>query len=310
MKNNSNYQEELYAIANTLLLYYQNLPTLSFMRGKLGVAALFYKFSESSQHVHYANIADNIIRESFISFKTKKSTIFDWLEIGIGISYLIKHKFVDDDLISIVEDSKKLLLNVRPKIVKSIADSSELAWLGVYFLCTSENIRSPDSIMIDKSLSFFENFGTFIDFPQKETGAMLYFLFALITNKEYSKRILGLLKKIDDEIFRADIEFLHYDFRIIFYAFENMAKVYLPKLTDLVGSRTENYSDEYIFMTESFYATIFDIKARSPIPAGIYDLIKEKQGKITNENMSLIDGLAGIGLSLLENSNKSRNLSE
>lgn len=308
MKNNSNYQEELYAIANTLLLYYQNLPTLSFMRGKLGVAALFYKFSESNQHVHYANIADNIIRESFISFKTKKSTIFDWLEIGIGISYLIKNKFVEDDLISIVEDSKKLLLNVRPKIVKSIADNSELAWLGVYSLYTSKDIHTPDSVMVDKSLSFFENFRTFRDFPPKETGAMLYFLFALITNKEYSKRILGLLKKIDDEIFRADIEFVHYDFRIMFYAFEDMAKTHLPQLTDLVSSRIENYSDESIFLAESFYATIFDIKTRSPIPTGIYNVVKEKQGKITNENMSLIDGLTGVGLRLFENGNKSRDL--
>ncbi len=304
MKNNNNYQEELYAIANTLLLYYQNLPTLSFMRGKLGVAALFYKFSESNQHVHYANIADNIIRESFISFKTKKSTIFDWLEIGIGISYLIKNKFVEDDLISIVEDSKKLLLNVRPKIVKSIADNSELAWLGVYSLYTSKDIHTPDSVMVDKSLSFFENFRTFRDFPPKETGAMLYFLFALITNKEYSKRILGLLKKIDDEIFRADIEFVHYDFRIMFYAFEDMAKTHLPQLTNLVSSRIENYSDESIFLAESFYATIFDIKTSSPIPTGIYNVVKEKQGKITKENMSLIDGLTGLGLRLLENGNK------
>ena len=301
MKNNSTYREELYAISNTVLLYYQNLPNLSFMEGKLGVAALFYKFSESNEHGHYANIADNIIRESFISFKTKKSTIFDWLEIGIGISYLIKNKFVDEDLVSFINESKNLLLNVRPQIVKSIVNHTKLAWIGVYSLYTSKNATSPDTIMIDKSLSFFENFPTYTDFRPKETSAMLYFLFVLINNKEYSKRIRILLKKIDDEIFHPEVEFLNYDFLLIFYEFENIAKTYLPNLTSLVGSRMENYSDESIFLTKNFYSTIFNIKTRNTIPTTTYDLIKEKQGKITNENMSLINGLTGIGLGILRN---------
>ncbi len=303
MKNSIGFKDGLYAIANTLLLYFPMLPLLGFTEGRLGIAAFFYKLSDFCGHIQYSNIADDIVKDLFIRFKTKKIALFDLFEISIGISYLIKNEFIDEDFSLFLEDANEMLINFDPKTIKKADNNSKLVWVGMYVLTTLEKKDPSYDNLINKALDIFENFRNYSQLSPIDVNAVLYFLLNIIHRDIYSDRTSQLLKKIDAELFVKDSKFSYCDYNILYESFstsENMLRTYLPNFSDHMKVKIENCSAMHVFLQENLHALIFNSNKHTSNLSFDFDVaIKERQLKIIDKNLSINGGLAGIGLALL-----------
>lgn len=107
------YKDLLNQIANVLYINLQHMEENGLLKGKLGIAVFFYKYSRYTGNMMYANFADEIL--DYVLDGLKKKSVMNFAEglsgIAWGIDYLMKNNFVDVD---------KDILNDIDQIVKEI----------------------------------------------------------------------------------------------------------------------------------------------------------------------------------------------
>ncbi|WP_312340641.1 hypothetical protein [Sphingobacterium sp.] len=302
-KLNHNDNKQLFAVANTLLLYYPTVPSLSFINGRLGIAALFYEFSEFIGNDLYKSIADETLRELFVKFKTKKIALFNLFELGLGISILIDKGAISADFKSFLKEIDRLLSTFNAEIAQNIQDNSQLSWIGMYILVSTRLLGSSKTDLIGKALDIYEKFNGFTHLTTLEVNALLYFLTNILTIKKYNNKAFNLLKKIDDDIFSSFQKSLDYDYKILVKAFEteefNISH-YLPNLINELKKNSSEYDNIDIFSKESLHSFIFGSTVRTEeLNLDISIAIEKRQSRIMDADFQINNGLAGIGIAIL-----------
>ncbi|MEN5434951.1 hypothetical protein ABE545_15045 [Sphingobacterium faecium] len=303
MKDNISNSKELFAISNTLLLYYPAVTSYSFLEGKLGISVLFYEFAKLSEQDQYKSMADDTVRELFVKFKTKKIALFNLFEIGIGISYLIKKGFIEPDFTSLLQEIDKMLSSFNPEITRNIQDNSKLAWAGIFVLRNKENIEPLNVSLIKKVLDIYENFNGFYHLSTLEINAILYFLIAVSNVQQFKLKVSELLKNIDNTLFTNHTKKLDYDYYIFMKFYEeqkNLTTEHLSNLRKNILTNVSDCSDTDKFIKENLHSLIFPPTVKTlELKINFISAIEKIQLRIMDGSFAINNGLAGIGLAVL-----------
>lgn len=303
MKDNISNSKELFAVSNTLLLYYPAVTSYSFLEGKLGISAFFYEFAKLSGQDQYKSMADDTVRELFVKFKTKKIALFNLFEIGIGISYLINKRFIEPDFTSLLQEIDKMLSSFNPEIAKNIQDNSKLAWVGIFVLRNKESIETLKISLIKKVLDIYENFNGFYHLSTLEINAILYFLIAVSNIQQFKLRVSELLKTIDNTFFTNHTKKLDYDYYILMKFYEthkNPTTEHLSNLRNSILTNIDDCSDTDKFIKENLHSLLFAPTIKTvQLKIDFISAIQKVQSRIMDGSFAINDGLAGIGLAVL-----------
>ncbi|GEM_PF-2401389 len=303
----NNHNKQLFAVANTLLLYYPTVPSLSFINGRLGIATFFYEFSEFIGNDLYKSLADETLRELFVKFKTKKIPLFNLFELGLGISILVGKGSISADFKSFLKDIDRLLYAFNPEIAQNIQNNSNLSWIGTYILVNMRLLDSSETDLINKALDIYEKFTGFRHLSTLEINALLYFSLTILNIKQFQSRASKLLKKIDHDIFAFFQNSLDYDYKILVKSFKtgkfNISN-YLPNLTNKLKTNSEKYDNTDIFSKESLHSLLFGSTVRTEVlNLDISTTIEKRQSRIMDADFQINNGLAGIGMAVLNTKN-------
>jgi hypothetical protein len=293
-------------IANTILLNISEVSNIGLFNGKMGIALFLYHYSRIDKNQIYDKFAEELLDNVFLSLdRTLSADISnDLAEIGWGINYLIKNKFVDADA-NVLDEVDTFLYELKHKdILVKTSNNCPFFSKEMYLV-----ERDYGAKLLEESLLELKEMLSQKDkyFNLCYLNSLIYAISQMTLKTELSNAILSIIytniiHSIDNKYyFPADILVLSNIIRSFNLkqnsGFENEKWIGLLETLDCNNSNG-------IFNT-GIYDMIYD--KLKIIESSVCDKIEmndvEKQVnfmiKDVNRNLSLHNGLAGIGLTLI-----------
>ena len=127
----------MYTIVNTILIGYKNINSFGLYNGKMGICMFFQEYARYTNNHFYKDIANQLINEICShTFQEEESDIYDgYCGIGIGVIYLIKNYYQEENYNSILFDIDNHVLHESIKIsLKDISLDRPVCSAGLYLL--------------------------------------------------------------------------------------------------------------------------------------------------------------------------------
>ncbi|NDV67916.1 lanthionine synthetase LanC family protein [Dysgonomonas sp. 25] len=298
------YKNLLQQIANTIFINIQHVKQSGLLEGKLGIALFFYHYAKYTQNEMYSNLSDSYIE--FIYDKLGKDSSLSFSKgiagIGWGLDYCIKQGFVesddDDDILEEVDDMIKQLSYTN--FTSDLEDEIPLFTKGLYFLQRGKNEIILETLVdCSKFLELINNEYISISY----LNSIFYFinktvelnidteLSNLLINKlfiNYSQNIQINTPSITDRF-------------ILSRNIENIANPDIRKeWRKMLPLENDVQSDLFAIAGVDFLYKYSDSNNRTYNVKDISPLIKDKIHNLNENELSIYNGLAGIGLEILQ----------
>lgn len=300
-------EKNLQRIANTLVLYSYHVNNPGLLAGKMGIILYLYRYSKFAGNEFYSEFAgdmlDTVLRES-----ATVSTDFENGLTGIGwaVNYLLKRKIIDGDVNDVLRD-------VDTRVFGRIECNPENSVLGhsIYLL---ERLRdNKDNVDFEKriqhvlhicrrGLSDYKG-----RFSLYHLNSLLYFLIEVDKASQYAdevEKIRSLIPQILGDINHQNC-FDSSDIGIFDQLFAAIETERQPKWQDILRNRphrsfhTTGSMEQLIrkaWMEELYFGRI---DANGPTYEHTKNFIDQAQESITLDNFLFMNGLAGLGCTLL-----------
>ncbi|WP_165026694.1 lanthionine synthetase LanC family protein [Dysgonomonas sp. ZJ279] len=294
------YNSILRQIANTIYINVQNVEYLGLLKGKFGIALFFYHYARYSGNNIYSEFSDDCIENIFtqLNQNTPKDFSNGLCGIGWGIDYLIKNNFIEaeSDILAEVDlNVKKMGLND----FKSDLDAEINFFSKGLYILQREDIESiretillcKDFLHENKNLLSLAYLNSVIYFivksislniePEqcKELLDRLYIYIAdIINNKKYIDAEIALLRRYINE-------------------FDCSERV--KQWQDLLPGENIHLNILGRSWTNLIYpfSNIFEETMIDPII--LEELLKTKIQELESSDLSVYNGLAGLGIELI-----------
>lgn len=313
-------------VANSLYINYQHVDSYGLLNGKMGIAIFFYEYSLYRKDESYNIFADYILDE--VLDTVKKSTVLYDLHDGIsgvawGIQYLISKKFVEGDPDDVLSDfDKKIQTYIDQLNTCNIDDAAN------HFCSNADALLSVDFYLLFRYSDWHldvHNLNIILSFYKKilNTEKKIYISFLnSILAFLYRLRHIDLCKANCANVYAEVLDALKKSAQLKLYNKEDV--ILLFKLLNLFEDEKETRSFTEIFDQSDIglLGDNFDIRAlvkqtwqelvyfnefNSGISETIQNIqkyIEEKISNIAPPNITLNDGLAGLGLGLINSSKR------
>jgi lantibiotic modifying enzyme len=292
----------LQQIANTLLINIQYVKQYGLSQGKLGIAVFFYYYSRYTGNERYSDFSDEYLE--FILKKLNKDFSENFADglggIGWIIDRLIKEGFLeaDDDILEEVDESwgKMGVFD----FVKEMDLHLSMFSKGLYFL------QRDNQNVIREIISQIDDFLKTI--PETRTtllylNSMIYFILISIRREIETETCHKILDKIFEIIKRdysgsrfSNLEAALYEKNLSLMNCDDTARweqLMLPVLSE-IEDLDKTYAECYIdFLFPQG-------KKLGQIPKTLYQSLSNATRQSNYDNLTIYNGLAGIGLSLLK----------
>lgn len=313
-------------ISNSLYINYQHVDSYGLLNGKMGIAIFFYEYSLYRKDESYNIFADYILDE--VLDTVKESTVLYDLHDGIsgvawGIQYLISKKFVEGDPDDVLSDfDKKIQTYIDQLNTCNIDDAAN------HFCSNADALLSVDFYLLfryaDRNLDV-DNLNIIISFYNKilntEKKFYISFLNSILAFL-YRLRDIDLCKAHCANVYDEVLDALKKSAQLKLYNKEDI--ILLFKLLSLFEDKkgTRSFTEIFDQSDIGLLGDNFDIKTlvkqtwqelvyfnefNSGISETIQNIqkyIEEKISNIETKNITLNDGLAGLGLGLINSSKR------
>lgn len=304
---------ELQKIANILMLNVHNIDSHSILEGKMGIVLFFYNYARYSKNNIYSEIADELLDSVFDSINKLTDIGFDQGAIGAawGVRYLIRNKFVEGDPKEILSDVENLLLkNYRNDLQSKIPIST----IGLYLLSMIEDGSNIDEYeeFINWGLKKYELYFLCLSSTIKPIvyiNSALILLSTLEKHPKYAIWVERIIFKIVLHI--SNVESLNkyevYDLRILYKILLSLRSssdehiIIINKIKAICNVEDKNVPIKHLWQTFLFFPT-------EKTSIDVDDINKYLDSNFTFtpdlQSLFLYEGLAGIGLALLNYSHE------
>jgi len=307
-------------IANYLYINYQHVDSYSLLNGRMGLAVFFYEYSRYRKDESYAAFADYILDE-IIDEIDNIPVLYDLYNgisgIAWGIQYLIDRNFVEGSADEILSDfDKKIEAYINQLTSCNINDTAQ------YFSSNKDVLLSVDFYILSKykeSDSGIRHINTIPEFYQKILNTKKPFhLFFLNSVFAFLYRIqqLDSYKDISSDIYSKLLQSSHKAIESGLY--EESDLYLLSKLLNLVGEeeissplkkrinqaginlQDNNNIKNYIRngWQELIYLNLLQPQ-HSISDQAIRKYLDKLSCSFDEKDLSLCNGIAGLGLSLI-----------
>lgn len=289
----------LHQIANTLYINTQRVKFFGLLQGRLGIAIFFYHYARYTGNKAYSDFSDEYIEFIHDKLGEAKPEMFaDGLSgVGWGLDYIIKNGFVEADD-NMFEDIDVAVSKLDiPMFLKEMELPLPLFSKGLYFLQRNNNPML--SATIQQIVAFFQKYpaqhmpGMYLNsiiyvlvtcsrlnIESEICNQILEMLFTVskqnLTNNNYSAEACILLRKTINWMPEA-----HFP----------MWKALLNDM-DLSKEAIHTYWIDFLFFNKE--RTVYD-------QMNLFQFLVSALEQLNYENISIYNGLTGIGLGLLIN---------
>lgn len=306
----------LLKIANLLYINMQYMNSYGLLKGKMGAALFFYEYSRYSDNDVYNDYADRILDDILDAISNKKvcdsSDLNDGLGgIGWGIQYLINHKFVEGE-------ADEVLIDFDKKIQESIDGLKNIPTLEwSKFIAENEFFLGLDTYVLSRSkesIYNFENLQKIVDFyfsilKGGQTFSMQFlntcysFLLFNYTKME-GKHTLFFKDKLKEAYLKSINEkrYLYSDIKVLHRLLkqkEYFLNIDHPKLDVEQDISLLKNIDLYLNTFKVELLSIdndYQLLDETVVNKYLDELMKD----IPSANLTLGQGLTGVGLSILK----------
>jgi hypothetical protein len=293
------------------MLNTQNVKSTDLINGKMGIVLFFYHYARRIKNEIYNDVADDLLDEVIESLHTDMTTTFaDGLSgIGYGINYLINNKFVSGDANDILEEiDNSLFRDMEQQLGRDLQASLPLFSAGLYFIerdCKSEIF---ETVFFELKSFLLQNRETL---PLNYLNSVLYIIMESLSKSvkpEFYTEILPVLyENISDSVRNK-----HYtcpDAIVLTTMIERLYKVQNSGIKNKPWIKLLEIADQDNFNATFNWGMYNLIYPRTKDSSLISEQLKkvnwEKQidymvKNINPKNLGVYNGLAGIGLALID----------
>jgi len=303
MTRKSNVKIALRQIANSLLLNAGKINEPGFFNGKIGIALFFYHYIQIDNNRVYSGFADELLDDAAGSLNEKMSVNFADGMTGIAwtINYLIENKFIEADC-NVLEDIDIVLKNNYPDISADLNSEYPLFSKGIYFIERNYHfdywvnvLDEIKNVLTQSSRIFPLNYlisimYVFSQINIKFSADLLPDLYEQmirsIKNKNYMLPDAWILKNMVEQFFsKQDFTFgMEWNLLLNMLDYENVNGIFNWKIYGLVYNKLK--------IDNRVVVNIFDsININKQVETMIKDVYR---------NLNLYNGLAGVGLTLID----------
>jgi len=111
---NKNFNSHFVKVNEKIIAYSNKKISLDIEEGKMGFCLYFFKLSRLLREPQYQKLAEKLLNDIYIelSVESTKRTAYEIAQIGMGINYLIKQKYVEGNINSILGNIDKLIFKI------------------------------------------------------------------------------------------------------------------------------------------------------------------------------------------------------
>lgn len=306
-------EKTLLKIANTLVVNTQNFDRVGLLKGLTGVALFLYEYSYLTKYEMYNNLADDMLDNIFESTKNMALTDMAYGLSGIGwsVEYLIQKNFVEGDPDEVLEDVHiKLLENIKNKTIDSNIDIP-LSNYGLYIISRIRNKNVDENYLwiikdilnLNSKALESEDALSFV-----YLNSIIYFLIFMEKRNICNDEITIGLNKLPNVISKS-IEaglFDYSDYETFLLLIELADQNRNDNWAELIRFRNNWNFEEADFSIDRFmkntWQSLFypEIIYFNNMDFDFEKIVEEKQLCLINDNITMANGLVGIGLGIIQ----------
>lgn len=298
-------------IANTLVLYSYHIENKGFINGKMGIAFFLYHCARYTKDMEYNDFADDIL-DNILATIDRVPIDFENGLTGISwaIGYLMRNGFLDGD-----PDEAFQYVDNRVFLYAGMGNvRNEFPGQGLYLLSRIRDSKTGQKY-IDTAEKIVDHYC--MQLKEKTQLISLYYLNSLLyffiyidklnicgkQLKEAKKLILEQINiSLTEDVVDNSDKYVFYE---ILKLIGTKQKSRWKKILELQNHDSMINNKEITvdqFSKKSILNMLyFDKKSAIPSVESIYQYINEKQESLTIHDFLLANGLAGLGLGLIQN---------
>lgn len=336
--------DRLQRIANVLILNTSCLNNLGLLNGKLGISIFFYHYARYTKNEVYETFAGELIDEIYDEIHQKFPVDFvnGLTGIGWGVEYLVKNGFIDADTDDVLEEIDRAVFVNRLQRPILLNNCDEMFGYGLYYLVRLSGKEQDDNnlqTLIKKdSLIYLVDecerlliHQKYLDFKISELStntinSLVYFLLEMVKLNLFPIKVEKIIKNIISNIvlvLNNKTDFIGNE--VLIQLIEKISETMTDKncrysYQELIKNHSKKLdleSNEWIIneFTKTIWNTIlypvtFSGSVYSPLTQKAIEIAidndywTEKLISLNKTNFGLNEGLAGLGLGLLNEGNR------
>lgn len=302
-------------IANSIFINVQNVDAINIFSGKTGITLFLYHYGSYCGVESYTSLANELIDEisETISIQKNNGTENTLAAIGWCLNHLIKNDYLNGDPDEILADIDEKIITSNINIGSVISSNLPILFNCHYLLCRIKNNQiSIDQLKYAKTIIRYFN-----DVLINENGkkvkldflnSALYFLINICTEEIDKCDQLKFIEYLNNNMIKA-FENGYYDksdLRTLSRLLKNsdfLINENFRIINNMCDQLIDNIDDNDIntFIKDGFQNLLyFEEPNIISYDIDINNKIDELISNLSKDDLSLENGLAGIGLRLLQ----------
>ncbi|WP_165042857.1 lanthionine synthetase LanC family protein [Dysgonomonas sp. ZJ709] len=294
-------EKDLLRIANTFVLNIQNIRRIGLLDGKMGIAIFLFNYARISHKQIYNSYAEELLEQVFDSLQFQNISL-DMVSglsgIGWGINYLLKNEFVEGDPNEILNDLDERILRYLDKY-DEISYGIDLQLSDLYICTRLDKMKIVKDCELAMNKLLILNDSILTNPKIKSLVLLNSIIYSLIQVDKFRNcklDTLPLWNKLNEKLIECigNKLFNDSDFKtLIRFSTIEKNKLKIPYIDE---NKITNSSTKYIWQDLLYGNTAKICIKQQCIKKTIDELIMD----LSEDSLSLKNGLAGIGLGLIK----------